>query len=143
MLCFWKRSNKVKDDPVSESVKEKKEDVVSPSMEKPDHENADVNADHIDGAICLEPSATENEAQTLECGHKFHDVCCREWLKKSRSCPMCRKFDDEILVDIRRILKQMVNIKCINEKDAHNQYDAMKEFAKGKLSYAEMRMICG
>lgn len=61
--------------------------------------------------ICLDNLPTDNNegkdrnmAQTeeekiavLDCGHRFHDKCIIEWLKKHDKCPICRiqvKFDN-------------------------------------------------
>jgi len=34
----------------------------------------------------------KNEIQELACDHKFHKNCINEWIKKNRTCPMCRRF---------------------------------------------------
>lgn len=41
-----------------------------------------------DCVICLE-SIQDNNA-TLNCGHKFHNDCVGNWLKKQQNCPICR-----------------------------------------------------
>lgn len=45
--------------------------------------------DEEDCAICLIELSTRSET-ALTCGHSFHDSCLRKWLRKNRSCPMCR-----------------------------------------------------
>ena len=32
----------------------------------------------------------EEKTTVLECGHKFHDNCIINWLKKNNNCPICR-----------------------------------------------------
>ncbi|KAK3585081.1 hypothetical protein CHS0354_004270 [Potamilus streckersoni] len=39
--------------------------------------------------ICHE-ELTSQAAITLECGHKFHDRCIRQWLHEQSTCPNCR-----------------------------------------------------
>lgn len=39
-------------------------------------------------AICLEDFAEGDEAQRLPCGHIFHNPCIKEWLLRSRHCPL-------------------------------------------------------
>ena len=43
--------------------------------------------------ICQEDFCESKKHKiTLQCGHKFHKTCAREWLKSNASCPMCRSF---------------------------------------------------
>ena len=43
--------------------------------------------------ICQEDFCESKKHKiTLQCGHKFHKTCAREWLKSHSSCPMCRGF---------------------------------------------------
>ena len=30
------------------------------------------------------------EIISTECHHLFHKKCCQEWLRKARTCPVCR-----------------------------------------------------
>jgi hypothetical protein len=32
----------------------------------------------------------DEEIVSTECDHLFHKKCCEEWLRKSRTCPVCR-----------------------------------------------------
>jgi len=32
----------------------------------------------------------ENATRVLLCGHKYHNVCIRQWLQRNDSCPICR-----------------------------------------------------
>ena len=40
--------------------------------------------------VCLGEFAG-GECIKTTCGHMFHDECLSQWLKKSFSCPICRK----------------------------------------------------
>jgi hypothetical protein len=39
-------------------------------------------------AICLERHA--RGAVALRCGHSFHAACADAWLRRARTCPLCR-----------------------------------------------------
>ena len=41
-------------------------------------------------AICLDHAWVLAETDTLPCGHTFHGKCVGEWMKQSRTCPLCR-----------------------------------------------------
>jgi len=47
-------------------------------------------------AICLLKLNTNNNTY-LECGHKYHHKCIKEWCKVNSTCPICR---------------QNMNVKC-------------------------------
>ena len=49
-----------------------------------------VSDDHIICAICLCGAWVPAETDTLPCGHTFHGKCIGEWMKQSRTCPLCR-----------------------------------------------------
>ncbi len=38
--------------------------------------------------ICLEN--INGNKKTLQCGHTFHTKCIQKWLKKNKTCPICR-----------------------------------------------------
>lgn len=41
--------------------------------------------------ICLDALIdNENVLKTLLCKHQFHAKCIRQWVRRSRTCPMCR-----------------------------------------------------
>jgi len=43
--------------------------------------------------ICREIMPAGFKAKLMPCGHKFHDECLITWVKKNKSCPVCR-FDE-------------------------------------------------
>ena len=47
----------------------------------------EVAIEYTDCAICLEPI---DLPQHLSCGHGFHAACVGRWLRRSRTCPVCR-----------------------------------------------------
>ncbi|KAK0054441.1 E3 ubiquitin-protein ligase DZIP3, partial [Biomphalaria pfeifferi] len=46
---------------------------------------------NTDCSICHETIHFE-DALTLDCHHKFHEMCIQKWLEEERSCPNCRKY---------------------------------------------------
>nr|GMC97128.1 E3 ubiquitin-protein ligase MBR2-like [Ipomoea batatas] len=40
--------------------------------------------------ICLDEFSTGDELGKINCEHKFHFMCIREWLKLNNICPICR-----------------------------------------------------
>ena len=41
-------------------------------------------------SICIEGCNNETSSK-LSCGHHFHTSCIKEWLKRSKKCPLCRE----------------------------------------------------
>lgn len=41
--------------------------------------------------FCQEDNKKDDPTYKSECGHTFHKNCIIEWLKRSETCPMCRK----------------------------------------------------
>ncbi len=91
--------------------------------------------------ICLNDINKENN-ETIKCNHSFH----KEWKKRSNKCPLCirdidTQTDSQLMKTIRTILKN--NGISINHPDFKEQFDAINRFARGEISYAEMRSIAG
>lgn len=42
-------------------------------------------------AVCMTEMVNGEWVQVLPCGHLFHQGCVGPWLRKSTTCPMCRK----------------------------------------------------
>ncbi|WCJ33129.1 RING/U-box superfamily protein [Euphorbia peplus] len=42
-------------------------------------------------SICLEDITIGSHVKRLECTHMYHGSCIGEWLKKTNTCPICRR----------------------------------------------------
>jgi len=42
-------------------------------------------------SICIEPFNSTRTSVVLQCSHKFHEKCIKEWLEKELTCPNCRQ----------------------------------------------------
>ena len=90
--------------------KEKKEEKIKEFLNK--NKDKEIKAIFNDSCvICLEEFQKEIESsenndikkeeektKVLECGHKFHEKCIIEWMKKQNKCPICRneqKYDKD------------------------------------------------
>lgn len=59
--------------------------------------------DHQECCICIVEFDSSSEIRRTFCGHVFHSKCLANWLKVSRTCPLCRKdltVDDKVPVDL-------------------------------------------
>lgn len=45
----------------------------------------------ISCCICCDILLPDNVLLHLRCGHIFHENCLTEWMKRSKTCPQCRK----------------------------------------------------
>lgn len=45
----------------------------------------------ISCCICCDILLPDSDLLHLKCGHIFHDQCLLEWMKRSKTCPQCRK----------------------------------------------------
>ena len=43
-----------------------------------------------DCSVCLQIHS-EDVVRELPCGHTFHDLCLRNWLKVKATCPICKR----------------------------------------------------
>jgi len=41
-------------------------------------------------SICMDLFTSTQTNSILQCNHKFHSQCIREWLEKELTCPLCR-----------------------------------------------------
>lgn len=41
-------------------------------------------------SVCMNDSSDIGTTSKLSCGHHFHTTCIKEWLHRSRTCPLCR-----------------------------------------------------
>lgn len=52
----------------------------------------DTPASDVNCSICLEKLCTESKTLSmLECYHEFHAHCLSQWVKKTPTCPICRR----------------------------------------------------
>ena len=42
-------------------------------------------------SICIEPFTSTQTCIVLQCNHKYHSHCIKEWLEKELTCPNCRQ----------------------------------------------------
>ena len=40
--------------------------------------------------ICLDEYKVGDKISYLPCFHYFHYICIKEWIKKSKQCPLCK-----------------------------------------------------
>ena len=40
--------------------------------------------------VCLDPFKIDDIITILNCNHKYHYNCIKQWTEKERSCPLCR-----------------------------------------------------
>ena len=50
--------------------------------------------------ICIGDFATGEVIVVTDCRHVFHKVCCQEWLRQARTCPVCRMDIPSLLVNV-------------------------------------------
>ncbi|KAJ5719004.1 hypothetical protein N7493_007459 [Penicillium malachiteum] len=53
--------------------------------------DATIIAENPSCPICTEAYEVEVPILTLPCGHLFHEQCVQIWLRRSSSCPLCRR----------------------------------------------------
>ena len=41
--------------------------------------------------VCLTEFQIDDKYRQLDCNHSFHSNCIKIWLKKERSCPLCKQ----------------------------------------------------
>ena len=82
--------------------------------------------------ICLEEFRLDKEQSkyekttVLECGHKYHDNCITEWLKKYENCPICRsnvkffKIQDNNLGQKNGLNQNLIETRNIDEVHFEN-----------------------
>lgn len=46
---------------------------------------------HGECSICLEDFEAEHAIKVLSCGHAFHKDCLGRWLRRERTCALCRQ----------------------------------------------------
>lgn len=85
----------------------------------------------ISCCICCDTLLPDNVLSHLKCGHIFHENCLTEWMKRSKTCPQCRKKT----VKPTRVFPNF-NTTCMNEltgqliqseKERHRSQLAEKE----------------
>ncbi|XP_078160134.1 E3 ubiquitin-protein ligase MPSR1-like [Carex rostrata] len=69
-------------------------------------------------AICMEKLfGKENKEAVVKetpCGHRYHGKCIEKWLRKHRSCPMCRyQMPQEIREEKVRISSEPDNVQQV------------------------------
>lgn len=49
-----------------------------------------MNQYNVGCSICLDNFDNKRPTCSIRCGHIFHTKCVKKWLKKNKSCPVCR-----------------------------------------------------
>jgi hypothetical protein len=62
-----------------------------------DHSGSDDADDTNSCVICMEPYEAGGDGRSVltACGHRFHRGCFAAWLRRNRTCPLCRAPIDE------------------------------------------------
>jgi hypothetical protein len=57
-----------------------------------DHGGSDDADDTNSCVICMEPYEAGGDGRSVltACGHRFHRGCVAAWLRRNRTCPLCR-----------------------------------------------------
>lgn len=45
---------------------------------------------NLECSICLNKFSDDNKGYELKCEHIFHKDCIKEWMERSKTCPICR-----------------------------------------------------
>jgi hypothetical protein len=45
---------------------------------------------NLECSICLNKFSDNNKGYELKCEHIFHKDCIKEWMERSKTCPICR-----------------------------------------------------
>ncbi|KAJ9166944.1 hypothetical protein P3X46_021633 [Hevea brasiliensis] len=53
-------------------------------------ETVKIEESGLECSICLDQLSIGSEGRRLPCSHLYHGNCIEEWLKKSKTCPLCR-----------------------------------------------------
>ena len=77
--------------------------------------------------ICLE---NINNPLFFICGHSFCKICINEWLKRSNTCPTCRRelIKESFKPSTKEELQQAVDEWCNNHNIAINKYGNINEW---------------
>ena len=77
--------------------------------------------------ICLE---NINNPLFFICGHSFCKICINEWLKRSNTCPTCRRelIKESFKPSTKEELQQAVDEWCNNNNIAINKYGNINEW---------------
>lgn len=62
-------------------------------------------------SICLESWEMSDSIKVTPCRHVFHEDCLRHWLRKARTCAVCRR-------DLVKAMKEEVNTLDPAQPDA-------------------------
>lgn len=64
-------------------------------------------------AICFEmvPSTNSSKHKRLNCGHAFHFDCILQWFLESDICPICRKKQNESVIQFKNKVEKNLRDK--------------------------------
>ena len=84
------------------------------------------------------PPKEEEKTSVLDCGHRFHEKCIVEWLKKHAKCPICRI---NVNFDGNQNSTQDQNSTVLNNNNFHFFIDIQTDYYPDEINEAQRRRI--
>ncbi|XAR69011.1 Ubiquitin--protein ligase [Bertholletia excelsa] len=93
--------------------------------------SVEVTGAGIECAICREEMREGRDVCELPCEHLFHWICILPWLRKTNTCPCCRRRlpTDDVIAEIDRLWEVVVETAASNFFGGCTQSDLMQDGA--------------